>query len=574
MGTVIIGEENTPNNIVLSRPGLPGPPGPPGPIGPTGQGPGSKWLSSSGPPASGFGTLGDWCLDTTNSNAYEKTTATVWTLRTNLRGLIGPAGPAGSPGSAGPAGPAGVSTVWLQGTTAPAAALGNVNDWYFDTSAANAYQKTAPTTWTLRVNLRGAPGATGPQGLPGQQGPAGAGFVYRGEWQPTTQYAVNDIVSANGSTFRVAVAHTSGSIAPTALTPGQNFNVWAARGEAGASGPGGGTASNGVIWVTSLEQADTLPADTLAIVVLPEGDTTPPAVPTGFTVINGQNAKATLSWAKVADAVDYLVVQDDGAPFAVGNVSTYEAVNLTNGQPYTFTVQAVDAAGNASAETNPVTVTPVSSAQTGQYFTNFSEYTVGAPPANWSAVWDTNGRTYNIIQDAETGNKLLRMTAGNGGTNRSAFVWLDTPVTNVQHILMRVRFGSTGDGGACVRVSGTGTTETGVVAREGVGTTLNHNITGYTSGTARSGGDIPSTITRDGVNFHWIRCIVDVSGIVRYKIWPGQLIDEPTAWALEFIDPSPNVAGRAGVYRSGSTGNFDVDYYALGVDGAIPPVPA
>lgn len=37
------------------------------------------------------------------------------------------------------------------GTTAPAGALGNIGDWYADTSAKHIYVKTAVATWTLII---------------------------------------------------------------------------------------------------------------------------------------------------------------------------------------------------------------------------------------------------------------------------------------------------------------------------------------------------------------------------------------------------------------------------------------
>lgn len=66
-------------------------------------------------------------------------------------------------------------------------------------------------------------------------GPAGRGFTPRGAWTVATAYAVDDIVTANGSTFRVTVAHTATGTAPTAAAPGANLEVWAA----GATGDTG-----------------------------------------------------------------------------------------------------------------------------------------------------------------------------------------------------------------------------------------------------------------------------------------------------------------------------------------------
>jgi hypothetical protein len=82
-----------------------GVPGPPGQV--------EEWLSGVGAPASGTGSVGDWYLDTVSANVYEKTTASAWTLRANIRGAdgamgaTGPTGPTGPQGAAGPQGPTG-----------------------------------------------------------------------------------------------------------------------------------------------------------------------------------------------------------------------------------------------------------------------------------------------------------------------------------------------------------------------------------------------------------------------------------------------------------------------------------
>jgi predicted RNA-binding Zn ribbon-like protein len=58
-----------------------------------------QWLSGTGAPAGTTGNAGDWYIDSTNGNFYEKTDASTWTLRGSLAGPQGPAGPTGPPGS-------------------------------------------------------------------------------------------------------------------------------------------------------------------------------------------------------------------------------------------------------------------------------------------------------------------------------------------------------------------------------------------------------------------------------------------------------------------------------------------
>lgn len=61
----------------------------------------AKWLSGAGVPATGTGVVGDWYINTTTSDYYEKTAAAVWTLRGNLKGLTGNTGPANTLSIAG-----------------------------------------------------------------------------------------------------------------------------------------------------------------------------------------------------------------------------------------------------------------------------------------------------------------------------------------------------------------------------------------------------------------------------------------------------------------------------------------
>lgn len=72
--------------------------------------PGEEWFTGAGAPSGGIGAVNDWYLDSVTGDYYEKTGATTWTLRGNLKGpagATGPAGPTGATGATGPAGPTG-----------------------------------------------------------------------------------------------------------------------------------------------------------------------------------------------------------------------------------------------------------------------------------------------------------------------------------------------------------------------------------------------------------------------------------------------------------------------------------
>lgn len=124
-------------------PGPAGPTGPAGPAGPTGatgsQGPagtpGEKWFSGSGAPAGATGIVGDWYLDTASGDVYEKTAASTWTVRGNIRG------PQGLQGIQGPQGPAGSAPAYV--TSLPGSPTDGLEVYY----AADA---TTGVVWHLR----------------------------------------------------------------------------------------------------------------------------------------------------------------------------------------------------------------------------------------------------------------------------------------------------------------------------------------------------------------------------------------------------------------------------------------
>lgn len=167
--------------------------GPPGTTGSTGQA--EAWFSGAGAPAAGTGAVGDWYLNTTSGDVYEKTGASTWTLSGNIKGPTGATGsqgpigntgaqgPIGNTGAQGPTGNTGSQGIqgvqgtpgekWFTGAGAPPGATGAVADWWLDSANGDYYEKTAPSAWTLRGNLRGATGPTGPQGTTGSQGSIG-----------------------------------------------------------------------------------------------------------------------------------------------------------------------------------------------------------------------------------------------------------------------------------------------------------------------------------------------------------------------------------------------------------------
>ena len=99
----------------------------------------------------------------------------------------------------GAAGVDGDSATWHNGVGNPNPALGSVGDYYIDLDTSDVHEKTGASTWTYRLNIRGAAGATG------DTGPSGAGLRY-----------IRSTNSADPPTGRLKV-NTSTETAITAL---------------------------------------------------------------------------------------------------------------------------------------------------------------------------------------------------------------------------------------------------------------------------------------------------------------------------------------------------------------------
>jgi chitodextrinase len=91
-------------------------------------------------------------------------------------------------------------------------------------------------------------------------------------------------------------------------------------------------------------------------------DTTAPSVPGGLGASPG-DTRVTLSWNASTDDVGvagYRVYRN-GTQIGSPSATTYTDSGLTDGTSYSYTVAAIDAAGNLSAQSTPISATPVAS---------------------------------------------------------------------------------------------------------------------------------------------------------------------------------------------------------------------
>ncbi len=228
--------------------GVAGPPGLTGPVGPPGE-PGPQGLQGIGGQAGAQGLTGP----------------------AGAQGLQGPVGPQGNPGPVG---------MTFRGTYSSAVNYGLADGVLFNGSAyvslvASNLGNTpdaSPVQWALFATgspgatgpvgaqgpqglagapgLPGAAGAQGPVGATGPQGPAVANFT--GNYVSTTNYALHDAVSFNGSTY---VSLISGNVGNTPNVSPAQWAVLAAQGPAGPTGATGAAGAPGVVGATGAQGA-------------------------------------------------------------------------------------------------------------------------------------------------------------------------------------------------------------------------------------------------------------------------------------------------------------------------------
>jgi hypothetical protein len=143
--------------------GLQGEPGKIGLQGPAG----STILSGTTAPGTTIGNVGDFYLDLTSSKFYgPKKADGTWGEGFSMlgaNGLTGPAGQNGANGANGAAGAPGANGAngadgnkILNGSGAPAADLGQVNDYYLDKDSYSLYGPKLAAGWGIGVSLKGS----------------------------------------------------------------------------------------------------------------------------------------------------------------------------------------------------------------------------------------------------------------------------------------------------------------------------------------------------------------------------------------------------------------------------------
>ena len=231
---------------------------------------------------------------------------------TGPAGAQGPIGPTGATGTQGPVGKTGA--VGTKGPVGPAGPQG----------ATGATGTPGPVGATGAQGSVGLTGAQGPQGAQGTTGTNGTGFTFRNGFDPTPQYAVDDVVTWNGSTY-VAIAANGG---PNNLMPDTNPSAWTLMARQGGAGATGSQGPSGTTGATGPQG----PAGTAGSqgAIGPQGSTggigaTGPQGPIGLTGAQGVQGAAGTN----GTGFDFRGAFNPSTAYAINDVVTYAPANIT-----------------------------------------------------------------------------------------------------------------------------------------------------------------------------------------------------------------------------------------------------
>ncbi|MCW3842512.1 DNRLRE domain-containing protein [Micromonospora yasonensis] len=162
-------------------------------------------------------------------------------------------------------------------------------------------------------------------------------------------------------------------------------------------------------------------------VTIPGPDTTPPTTPGGLAATTSPDA-VTLTWSPSTDNVGvtgYQVLRD-GTPVATVTATTYTDNAVPANEPHSWTVRAVDAAANVSAEAGPVTATRDTLAPSAPPNLRVTGVAPGTVSLAWGASTDNVGVVrYQVFRDGSrlastsSGPAFVDDTVGSTGTSHT-----------------------------------------------------------------------------------------------------------------------------------------------------------
>jgi len=275
--------------------------------------------------------------------------------------------------------------------------------------------------------------------------------------------------------------------------------------------------------------------------IVPPPDTTPPSAPGTLTASGIGQTQLTLNWGAATDNVGvtgYRVTRNGTALPGTVTGLTFTDTGLAPGTTYSYTVQALDGAGNVGPAGN--TLQASTTTDTGILF---SDTWTGADGAAWGSAWTPGAATGTVTQQGGTGQLAVNDTAGAYAraqlTGLAARADSDTTFSYRWNAGTPVSYLS-------IFVRGSGGWRNSYRPTNGYGLELASNSSSVTlwktvAGTNTSLGTA-SGAQQVGSGRQWVRLRVSGS-TVQYKTWPdGQA--EPATWRATVTDTSVTAAGQ------------------------------
>jgi hypothetical protein len=271
-------------------------------------------------------------------------------------------------------------------------------------------------------------------------------------------------------------------------------------------------------------------------------DSSPPGPPGAPAASNVTQTQLTLTWTAASDdrgVVSYRVVRNGTELPNVITGLTFTDTGLTASTQYTYTVRALDAAGNVGQDSNSTIVT-TAAPSSGL----FSEQWPGVNGSTWGAPWATG--VSNGTVDTQTNAGRLTFNNNTGAYARAQLTGLAAR-TNAE-VLFSYRWTATGQQGYfSINLRGSGGWLNAYRPRSGYGIEFSSNsasvtVTRALNGTTTNLGANVANAQQVSTAKQWVRFRVSGSTI-QFKRWlDGQT--EPTAWTATRTDTGVTAAGQ------------------------------
>jgi hypothetical protein len=293
-------------------------------------------------------------------------------------------------------------------------------------------------------------------------------------------------------------------------------------------------------------------------------DTQDPSAPTGLASSNVTKTSVDLTWNASTDdrgVAGYRVVRNGSVLPGDLTVRTFTDTGLTAGTAYSYTVRAVDAAGNVSADSNTVNITTLPDSSS-----LYSESFTGANAAGWPAAWATGGTNGAASIQSNEG----RLTFNDVASSFSRAQLTGVTARPDADLLTSYRFDSTATGPYfSVYVRGSGGWQNGYRPVNGYGLqitpnsgtiTLEKNVAGTRTTIQNVSGAQSVSAAK-----HWLRLRVTGSTI-QFRTWLDGT-SEPSTWAATATDTS--VSGNGQVFVSLNRGSSNVGTRFVALDDLV-----